>query len=267
MCQCGNGPIPAVKIGVPCLSLVGSINMDRMAAFFFRAAMLVGSVFLGHESAGQWEVRVLAGGGLGQIRTELYPATSRGEYQVVDRRFSWLLGGSATHKLSGPLSFSTGLYWSFIAGHDEYWQQDRKFLVEDRQVHYLCLPMMVNVEVHRFHLGAGYQLATPLIESGTFAYYYSVWGVGLEDKIIDTKDLGLKHTDLGVLGEFGYRISDRMDIGARYYYGLQDIKDHTDGTRSPLMNEQLVLTVSYRILPKRRAKAEEAPVQEPVPAE
>ncbi|MCC7503289.1 MAG: hypothetical protein IT229_12215, partial [Flavobacteriales bacterium] len=102
---------------------------------------------------------------------------------------------------------------------------------------------------------------------GTWAIYYSRFLSGWDDKITETKELGLKHTDFGVVGEFGYRISDPMDIGIRYYYGLQDIKDHTDGIQWPLYSEQLVLTVGYRILPKRKAKLEEAPVQEPVPLE
>jgi len=238
--------------------------MDRIAAFFFRAAMLVGSVFSGYEAAAQWEVRVLAGGGAGRMRTDLYPATSRGDYQVVDSRFSWLLGGSATHKLSGPLSFSTGLYWSFIAGHDEYWQQDVKIRATDRQVHYLCLPMLVQVDLGRIRLGAGYQLATPLVESGTFYTYPYANGLG-EYSTKEYKELNLKTTDFGVVGELSCHVTDRMGLGLRYYYGLQNVKDPSDGYTSPLMNEQLVLTVSYRILPKR--KAEEAPVQEPVPAE
>jgi hypothetical protein len=96
---------------------------------------LVGLLLTVVSAQAQWEVRVLTGGGAGRMRTDLYPATSRGEYQVVDRRFSWLLGGSAIHKLSGPLSFSTGLFWSFIAGHDEYWSQDVKIMATDGQVH------------------------------------------------------------------------------------------------------------------------------------
>lgn len=255
------GRFHAVKIGVRRLTWFLMTRVLKRYLWFLSLLLL----HLGAHA--QWEVRAFAGGGSGQIRTDLYPVTSRGEFQVVDRRFSWLVGGSAKHKLSGPLSFSTGLHWSFIAGHDEYWQQDRKFRVQDRRVHYLCLPMMVNVDVHRFRLGAGYQLATPLIESGTVSYYYSIWGVGLEDKIIDTKELGLKCTDFGVVGEFDYQITDRMGVGARYYYGLQDIKDHSDGMLWPLMNEQLVLTISYRFLPKHEAKTEEMPVQDPEPAE
>lgn len=254
-----------MKIGVRCLSLVVPIAMHRITTFFCQAAMLCGSVFSGHDALAQWEVRVLVCGGLGQIRTDLNPTTSRGDYQVVDSHFSWLLGGSARHKLTGPLSFSTGIHWSFIAGHDEYWSQDVKVQETDCQVHYLCLPMAVHVEFHRFRIGAGYQLATPLLESGTFYTYAYPNGFGNYSRT-ETKDLGLKHTDFGVIGELGYFISDRFEVGARYYYGLQDIKDYTYIFPS-LMNEQLVLTVSYRILPKRKAKVEEAPVQETVPAE
>lgn len=241
--------------------------MDRIAALFFRAAMLVGSVFLGHESAAQWEVRVLAGGGQSRMRTDLFVTTSRGDIQVVDSRFSWLFGGSATHNISGPLSFATGLYWSFIASHDEHWSQGKMIRYRDQQVHYLALPLMVQVEVWHLRLGAGCQLSTPLGGSGTYANLYSAYGFGLEDQIYEYSDLGLKPVDMGVVGQLEYRVSDRVDAGGRLYYGLVDAKEHSDGIMFPQMNEQLVLTVSYRILPKHKAKVEEAPVQEAVPVE
>lgn len=256
-----------MKIGLRFLSLVVRIALDRITALFCHAAMLVGSVFSVHQAEAQWEVRVLAGGGAGRMRTDLFVTTSRGDYQVVDSRFSWLVGGSVTHKLSGPLSFSTGLFWSYIASHDEHWSQGKMIRYRDQQVHYLALPMVVQVEVWRLRLGAGYQLSTPLGGSGTYANLYSAYGFGLEDQIYEYDDLGLKPVDMGVVGELEYRISDRLDAGGRLYYGLLDAKDHSDGFMFPQMNEQLVLTVGYRILPKRTAKAEEAPVQEPVPAQ
>jgi len=211
-------------------------------------------------------VRLSAGGGLGQMRTNLFPATSRGEYQVVDHRFSWFLGGSAAHKFSGPLSFSTGLYWSRIAGHDEYWQQDKMIREADRQVHYLCLPMMVHVSLHGFQFGAGYQLGVPVVQSGTFSTYPFANGFG-NSSIQETNDLVLTRTDMGVVGELGHLLSDRFDLGVRYYRSLQSVKDPRDGYSSPLYNEQLVLTLSYRILPKRKPKEVGSPVQQPVLSE
>jgi hypothetical protein len=164
------------------------------------------------------------------------------------------------------MSFSTGLHWSFIAGHDEYWSQEVKVMATDRQVHYLCLPLLVHLDLSRFGFGLGYQLGTPLIESGTFYRYPYANGFG-EYSEQEVEDLGLKSTDFGLVGEFDYQISDRVGVGARYYYGLQDIKDHSDGILWPLMNEQLVLTISYRILPKPKAKTEEAPTEQAQPSE
>jgi len=212
----------------------------------------------------QWEVGLQAGAGSGRINTDLFPATSRGEYQVLEQRFSWLIGGSVTHKLYGPLSFSTGMYWSFIAGHDEYWSQEVKIMAADRQIHYLCLPMVVQLNLGRFGVGVGYQLGTPLVERGTFNRFPFANGHG-ESSTQETNDLYLKRTDFGALGELRFRITDRMTSGIRYYFGLQNIKDPGDGYRSPLMNEQLVLTVGYNILSKR--KADETPMQETVPTE
>lgn len=212
----------------------------------------------------QWNIRITGGAGLSRMNTDLSPVTSRGEFQVVDRCFSWMLAGSATHKVTGRLSFTTGLYWSFIAGHDEYWIQNVKVQEADRRVHYLSLPMMVHVEFGRFRFGAGYQLATPIVASGTFYTYPYANGFG-EYSATETKKLGLKHTDIGVVGELGYHISDQIDVGAHYYYGLQDVKDHSDGIRSPLHNEQFVITVGYRVLPKVKAKPSEE--VKPLPAD
>lgn len=170
------------------------------------------------------------------------------------------------HKLSGPVGFSTGLYWSFIAGHDEYWQQDVKIMETDRQVHYLSLPMMVHVVLGRLWIGAGYQLAAPLVQSGTFNTYPYSNGFG-GTSTIETNDLGLKSTDFGVVGEVNCRITDRVGSGIRFYNGLQNVKDPSDGILWPLMNEQVAITLHYQILPRRRVKAEEVPVKQLEPVE
>jgi hypothetical protein len=78
--------------------------------------------------------------------------------------------------------------------------------------------------------------------------------------------MGLKHTDFGAVASIDIQLTKLTQAGLRYYHGLQDVKDHTDGLISPLMNQQLVLTFGYRILPKRKPKAKEAPV-EPMPTE
>jgi hypothetical protein len=83
----------------------------------------------------------------------------------------------------------------------------------------------------------------------------------------ETNDLNLKRTDFGAVGELSFRITDRIGAGLRYYYGLQNIKDPSDGFVAPWMNEQLVLTLSYQVFAKRNAKPEETPVQDPAPAE
>jgi hypothetical protein len=224
------------------------------------AALLMASTPL----QAQWELGVQAGAGTGRINTDLFPATSRGEYQVVDQRFSWLLGVTATHKLSGVLGFSSALYWSSIGGHDEYWSQGVKITTSDRRIHYLCIPLLLRADIGRFGFGLGYQLGTPVAQKGTFNRYPYADGSGYLTTQ-ETNDLILKRTDFGVVGELSFRITDRMGAGLRYYYGLQNIKDPSDGYRSPLMNEQLVLAVSYNILSQRKPK--ETPIQEEVPVE
>ena len=135
----------------------------------------------------------------------------------------------------------------------------------DRAVHSLCLPMMVDVSLWRFRIGTGLQVATPLVERGTFRTFPSANGYGTPTSE-EVDDMGLKHTDFGAVASIDIQLTKLTQAGLRYYHGLQDVKDHTDGLISPLMNQQLVLTFGYRILPKRKPKAKEAPV-EPMPTE
>ena len=201
----------------------------------------------------------MCGGGAGRIRTNLFPLDSRGEYQVVSYRPSWMAGAVALHPLSTHVAFRTGLYWSFISGHDEYWMKGQLYAEADRRIHYLCLPLLVQVEFHGVHLAAGYRAGFALHEDGTFITHNE------EDDLYTTENLGLKRLDMGLAAELGYRVSDRIDLGIDYYYGVRDIKDHSDGYLSPLMNEQLVFVVGYRIIPRLQPKAREK--EEPLPQE
>ena len=125
----------------------------------------------------------------------------------------------------------------------------------DREIHYLCLPLLVQFELHGFHLAAGYRAGFAVFEHGTFVTYNEWMGFGQEDVTYTTDDLGLRRLDMGLATELGYRVSDRIDLGMHYYYGVRDIKDHSDGFLSPLMNEQLIFMVGYRIIPRLRPKA------------
>jgi hypothetical protein len=222
----------------------------------------VAQLFVLSSCCGQWRVDILAGGGTGRIRTDLYPIESRGEYQVVERRPSLFLGFTAGHTISGPLSFSTGLNWTMISGHDEYWIRGYRVSVSDRKVQYLYAPLIVSFEFHRMRIGGGYQLGVPIHGSGDFSQNYS-W-LGPDDRTYSTDDLGLRKVDLGVVGELAYRPLDRVTICARYYYGLQDVKDHSDWEMSPLWNEQLVVVVGYQLFPKRARDPEPKAVPEEI---
>lgn len=133
----------------------------------------------------------------------------------------------------------------------------------DRQVQYLALPMLLSAHYGRFRIGAGYQLAVPLIESGTYCTYPYANGLG-SYTTFNTEELGLLGTDMGVVVEAGSRVTDRWELGARYYHGFQDIKDHRDGYLSPLMNQQVLVTISFRILPWRGQKVDPTPAA-PIP--
>ncbi len=168
------------------------------------------------------------------------------------------------HALSGPFRFGTGLRWSCFNGHEEYWSQAKKIQENDRQAHYLYLPLVLSVELAGIRIGAGYQFGIPVVQSGTFRTYPYANGSG-QTSSYETTGLGLMPTDFGVLGELEYRFTDRIGGGLCYYMGLQDVKDHDDGFRSPLWNEQALFTISYLILPRSKQKKEkEPPAEKPI---
>ena len=229
----------------------------RIAHLSLQFAIALASLLTG-EVIGQWDVRIVGGGGFGRIRSDESPITSRGEYQVVEVRPSFLLGASLGHKIAGPLHFSIGMHWAMLRGHDEYWIVDYKYSEADRRIHYVCVPMLAQFVFRGVHVGLGYQLGVPFSEYGTGSTYYSAFG--LEDVSYNSRRLGIKKTDLGVVAEVGYHVSDHFGLSARFYHGLQNIKDPSDGMAGELYTQQLVLTVGYRIM--RRNKK---PVQEGLP--
>ncbi|MBK9538207.1 MAG: outer membrane beta-barrel protein [Flavobacteriales bacterium] len=103
------------------------------------------------------------------------------------------------------------------------------------------------------HVGLGYQLGVPFSEYGTGSTYYSAFG--LEDVSYNSRRLGIKKTDLGVVAEVGYHVSDHFGLSARFYHGLQNIKDPSDGMADG--SHRLCLTVQHL--------ASKKPVQEGLP--
>ena len=221
-------------------------------AHFSRLFAIALTSLLTGEVIGQWDARIVAGGGFGRIRSDESPLPNRGEYQVVEVRPSFLLGASLGHKIAGPLNFSIGMHWVMLNGHDEYWILDYKYSEADRRIHYVFVPMLAQFVFHGVHLGLGYQLGVPFSEHGAFATYYSAYG--LEDVYSSTRRLGIKKTDIGVVVEGGYHLTGRFDLAARYYHGLQNIKDPKDGTTGQLYTEQLMLSIGYRMVCQRKAK-------------
>lgn len=130
----------------------------------------VGLLLMGSVAA-QWEVQTFAGAGLSRMRTDLRPAVSRGEFQEVGHRTGWILGIAASHPLSGPLSFATGLNWSSYTGHEEHWIRGYKAYEGDRRVHYIGLPMMVRAGWCGVYFGLDTQVSVYMAGEGTFTTY------------------------------------------------------------------------------------------------
>lgn len=206
------------------------------------------------RSTAQWNVDIIAGGGPGRLNTDLSVAERRGEEEVVDQRMSWALGGMASSPMAGRFYFSTGLLWSMTDGHDEHWIRGYLVTERDLRIHLLHVPVLVGARFGRAHIATGSQWGVVLHSSGTFSTYYS-W-IGGPDKTSTADDLFLKKIDFGAVVEGGFDLTDRCIVGARYYYGMRDLKDHTDGILSPLSAEQLLLTFRYRILPGRKEASE-----------
>lgn len=208
----------------------------------------------------QWEVGVQAGAGTGRINTDVFAATSRGEYQVMDQRPSWAAGIWAVHPISGKLVFTTGLHWSSVGGHDEHWQRGYLARSNDHRYHFLSVPMLVQVEFGKFRLGGGYRFGIPL--GGRTTYTQHAWEFSLyeHDVVSSTNSPLLEWADMGFVAEASFRGPSQLEFGLRYYRGLLDIRDHSDGFMALLFPEQLVLTVGYRLLPGKGMKNAQAPV-------
>ncbi|MBK7752537.1 MAG: PorT family protein [Flavobacteriales bacterium] len=147
------------------------------------------------------------------------------------------MGASLGHKIAGPLHFSIGMHWAMLRGHDEYWIVDYKYSEADRRIHYVCVPMLAQFVFRGVHVGLGYQLGVPFSEYGTGSTYYSAFG--LEDVSYNSRRLGIKKTDLGVVAEVGYHVSDHFGLSARFYHGLQNINDPIDGMTASFTRQQL----------------------------
>lgn len=197
----------------------------------------------------QWEVGLQAGVGTGRINTDLFPATSRGEYQVVHQRPSWSAGARATHPISGRLLFSTGLHWTSIGGHDEHWQRSYLSRSTDHRYHFLSVPLLVQLELGKFRLGGGYRFGIPLGGRVTYTQHAWEFSWNQQDVVSSTNSPLLEWADMGFVAESSFRGPARLEFGLRYYRGLLDIRDHSDGFMAPVYPEQLVLTVGYQLVP------------------
>lgn len=221
-----------------------------MKPFLFGLSLLPALVM------GQWEASAFGGAGLGRLPTDLMPVTSRGEFQKILFGPSWLAGLQVRHALSGPLHFATGIHWTCITGRDEYWLRGAMYMSTERRLGYVSLPMLVELDAWRMQLGGGFQFGYLAAQQGWFTQDLTfVYGPYAESQ---TNELGLHAIDIGLAARLSIAIAERWNAGLRYYRGLADIKDHTDGRLSPLWTEQAVLTVAYQLLPRKRTALRDA---------
>lgn len=224
-------------------------------------ALLPGLVLVSASLSAQWDLHFQAGAGTGRCVTDLGPLSSRGEYQVLEHRPSWTAGLRAGHTITGRLLFTTGLHWTSIGGYDELWVRDRLANSMEHRYHLLTLPLMVQLRLGRFRVGGGYRFGVPLGGKQTYTQYSSVFSPGSTDLVSTTNNPLLEWADMGLLAEASYHGPGRMEFGLRYYRGLVDIRDHSDGFMAPVYPEQVVLLVGYRLLPGKAER--EAPTEEP----
>ncbi len=221
--------------------------MDHLTAFAIAVAALL---LPAAHARGQWEVRAMGGPGLSRINTRMHMALGRDEAQAVHHRFSWLLGATATHPITDKLAFGTGLCFSAFNGNNELWIRGNLAQEQQHRLQYMYLPLMVHFRWQGVHAGAGYQFGVPV--GCTITYTSHNGWMGMADQQFSTHDQALLRADMGVVAEAGYDPGKKIGAGLRYSRGLADIRDHSDGLIDPLYTEQLVLVLSYRLLPRAR---------------
>lgn len=229
-------------------NVVPSMNSVSRIGCHLAGLLLAGSL------CAQWELGLQGGAGTGQLVTDLRPAISRGEYQVVDQLPSWTAGAWAAHPITRKFIFSTGLHGSSIGGHDEHWILGHLARSTDHRYHFLSVPLLVQVELGKFRFGGGYRFGVPL--GGHVTYTQHAWesSWNQQDVVSTTHSPLLEWADMGLVAEASFRGPARFEFGLRYYRGLLDIRDHSDGFVAPLYPEQLVLSLGYRLLPQRVGK-------------
>lgn len=213
----------------------------------------------------QWQLQAVGGAGASRLTTDLSAVTSRGEFQVVDRRLSWTIGARASHSITDQLAFSSGLIWSAFYGHNEHWVLGNLAQERDYALHYLYVPLLIHFQWHRARLGAGSQSGIPVLGRITYTDRNAWMGYGMPDHQSSTNNVDLLRMDIGLVAEAGYGITKKLEAGIRYYRGMRDVRDHSDGIMAPLYTEQFALVLSYCFLPK--AKPAKMEHQAPVPAE
>jgi hypothetical protein len=214
----------------------------------------------GTEGFCQWELHAWGGLGTGLVRTEYAIVESRGERQSAERQVAWSVGTDASHSITEKLTFRTGIVASSFGGQAGYWARDLLWEEQEWRVHYLYVPLLVRFNFHRAYAGAGYQLGIPIQGSST-GTFYGPYASGTLSAVHYGSDMkSLLKTDIGVVAEAGYAVTERIDAGLRYNKGLRDIRAHTDGVKDPLYTEQLILAVRYQVLPRAQKEAQAAPL-------
>lgn len=229
----------------------------------FQRVILFGLLFMPVVVLGQWDVSVFGGAGLGRLPTDLMPVTSRGEFQEVHSGPSWSAGLAVRHVISAPLHFATGIHWTSMSGRDEYWLRGFMVSSAERRLSYVSLPMLLELDLWRLRMGGGFQVGYLVAQQGWFIQDLTFLSGPYTET--STQELGLRDFDIGLVGRISFMLTPRWEAGIRFYRGMTDIKDHTDGYLSPLWTQQLIGTVAYRLWPKcGKAEQPATPVPEPL---
>lgn len=146
--------------------------------------------------------------------------------QKTDYRYTYHAGLFFTHALAGPLSIRPELLYSLQGSDFKSTQEDY-----ETKLHYLNLPILLDLKISKLHLQAGPQFGVLLTakQAGTVlvsydpATQYSTYASVSKQVSED-----YKKQDFSLCAGAELEIANGLRVGGRFNAGLTDIADYKD---------------------------------------
>jgi len=192
-------------------------------------------IFIGFNitTIGQQKWGVKVGGGISKITNSMEPSNG-----TITISYAPSGQGGLYYYLSLGKSSSLGaeLLFSQIEGKEKLEMEIKTPEVMNfghysslafKHISYLSLPFYYGFTIKRLTINAGFQVAYALASSGREKNVLTIYGfpfneIGSSNRKID--DINIKKWDFGPRAGITYPLTDRLELEATYYYGINNIQ-------------------------------------------